>query len=182
MFGYVSPDKPDMKIWEYDVYRAYYCSICKTIGRRSGQAPRLALSYDLSFLALLLDALNEKPRVVHLERCVAHPAKKHLVVETNPCIEYASDMNVLLAYHQRQDKWSDEHSIKGLAGATVLRNAGMKAGKRWPEQKKAIEEGLQKLGNLEKNACSVLDEVAEAFSEIMKVLFWDTTSVAGFTY
>lgn len=31
MFGYVTPCKMELKIKEYEKFRAYYCGLCKTI-------------------------------------------------------------------------------------------------------------------------------------------------------
>ena len=33
MFGYVEIDKPELKIREYELFRSYYCSLCKSLGR-----------------------------------------------------------------------------------------------------------------------------------------------------
>ena len=32
MFGYVEPDKPELKMREYDVFRGYYCACVKLLG------------------------------------------------------------------------------------------------------------------------------------------------------
>ena len=45
MLGYVKIDKGELKVREYEVYTGYYCGICKSIGKRYGQLPRMALSY-----------------------------------------------------------------------------------------------------------------------------------------
>ena len=58
MFGYIVPEKPEMKIKEYELFRAYYCGICRSMGRRFGQLKRLTLSYDTTFLAVLLSAVS----------------------------------------------------------------------------------------------------------------------------
>ena len=57
MLGYVKIDKGELKVREYEVYCGYYCGICKSIGRRYGQLPRMALSYDAAFLAILLASI-----------------------------------------------------------------------------------------------------------------------------
>ena len=56
MFGYIVPEKPEMKIKEYELFRAYYCGVCRSIGKHHGQLRRLTLSYDTAFLAVLLSA------------------------------------------------------------------------------------------------------------------------------
>ena len=49
MLGYVTIEKSELKVREYDLYQAHYCGICKSVGRRIGQIPRMALSYDSVF-------------------------------------------------------------------------------------------------------------------------------------
>ena len=44
MLGYVKIDKGELKVREYEVYTGYYCGVCKSIGRRYGQLPRMVLS------------------------------------------------------------------------------------------------------------------------------------------
>ena len=69
MLGYVKIDKGELKVREYEVYTGYYCGICKSIGKRYGQLPRMALSYDAAFLAVLLASLDggsDTPCIVSL--------------------------------------------------------------------------------------------------------------------
>ena len=40
MFGYILPERPELKIREYEYFRAYYCGVCKSIAIRYGQLPR----------------------------------------------------------------------------------------------------------------------------------------------
>ena len=46
MFGYVMPYVPTLQVQEYELYRAVYCGLCREMGRITGQASRLTLSYD----------------------------------------------------------------------------------------------------------------------------------------
>ena len=59
MLGYITPDKPELKVREYEMYSAYYCGICKAIKRRHGEIPRLVLSYDSVLLAMILSAVYD---------------------------------------------------------------------------------------------------------------------------
>ena len=53
MFGYIRIAKPELKVKEYEMYKAIYCSLCRELGRSYGFLSRLTLSYDFTFLALL---------------------------------------------------------------------------------------------------------------------------------
>lgn len=76
MLGYVTAERAELRMREYDIYRGYYCGICKSIGRRLGQMPRLVLSYDSVFLAMLLGSLTEEKETLDWEHCIVHPVKK----------------------------------------------------------------------------------------------------------
>jgi hypothetical protein len=171
MFGYVEPDKPELKIREFDVFRGYYCGVCKSIGRRYGALPRLSLNYDLAFLAVLLDSAQADMTQGKLERCIAHPIKKHFVIAGNRFIDYASDMNIILSYYNLKDKWIDEKKLLGAAGMLAFRRAFKKARKRNAEKCEAIEGFLAELDELEKRNCDSMDEAAEPFASIMRTIF-----------
>ena len=59
MYGYVVVNKPELKIKEYDVYRSYYCGLCDELKERYGVNGQLCISYDMTFLLLLLTGLYE---------------------------------------------------------------------------------------------------------------------------
>ena len=44
MFGYVKPDSGELRVKDYDFYRATYCGICREMGRATGNASRVTLS------------------------------------------------------------------------------------------------------------------------------------------
>ena len=52
MFGYILPDKPELKVKELDIYNAYYCGICRSIKKNVGNIPRFSLTYDFAFLSM----------------------------------------------------------------------------------------------------------------------------------
>ncbi|MBK5247363.1 MAG: hypothetical protein JJE49_08885, partial [Peptostreptococcaceae bacterium] len=119
MLGYITPDKPELKVREYEMYSAYYCGICKAIKRRHGEIPRLVLSYDSVLLAMILSAVYDLDKeendsvgpTVKLERCIIHPVKKRAIVYNDAAIDYAADMLVALAYYKFKDDWADEKKV-----------------------------------------------------------------------
>ena len=76
MFGYIRISKPEMRIKEYEMYKAIYCSLCKELGRSYGIFARLTLSYDFTFLALLNMALKDNFCGTNRKKCTCNPFKK----------------------------------------------------------------------------------------------------------
>ena len=71
LFGYIIVNKPEMKFKEFDLYHAYYCGLCRSLKKCYGMAGQISLSYDMTFLAMLLSGLYEPEETCSRERCVA---------------------------------------------------------------------------------------------------------------
>lgn len=170
MFGYILPEKPELKVREYELFRAFYCGVCKSIGKRYGQLPRLTLNYDTTFLAILLSCLSDQKLNVQMERCVAHPTSKKRVIKNNEIIDYASDINILLAYYKMQDNWTDDKSIPSRAGMLVFQPAMKKLKNKHSDKCSVIESRLKELSDLEKQKCSSVDQAAEPFAKLMEAV------------
>lgn len=98
MFGYVVPYKDELKVREYKLFRAFYCGLCKTLGKSSNQLTRFGLNYDFTFLALLLTALDEDEPQINHEGCIVNPFKKNPLIKKNQHLEYAADLNVIFVF------------------------------------------------------------------------------------
>lgn len=171
MLGYVIPDKAELKMREYDVYSAYYCGICKSVGRRYGQLPRFTLSYDFVFLALLLASIETERDEIIREHCIIHHIKKKPIALENPAIEYAGDVMLILAYYKLMDDYYDDSSYKSKIAAMSLSPTIKKICTDKKLLCDFVEDNLNQLSCLEKNKCSELDRVEEPFAQIMQGIF-----------
>ncbi|HKK95734.1 MAG TPA: DUF5685 family protein [Anaerovoracaceae bacterium] len=176
MLGYVKAYIPELKVREKELYNAYYCGICKSIERRYGQIPRLVLSYDSVFLAMLIEAFREKSEVVNMERCITHYVKKRPMIRDNDGVDFAADMTLLLAYYNFSDDIKDESALKGRIGRSLLKKSFKAIKNTYPEVANNIEKLLKELEELEKNKCDNLDLIGEKFGEVMEVIFLKGTS------
>lgn len=170
MFGYVTANKPELKMREFGRYKAFYCGLCRRLGKNNGTVSRLTLSYDMTFLILLLSSLYEPKEHQERHHCLIHPGKKQWMIY-NPITDYASDMNVLLSYYHFQDDWEDERSIAGLCGAKVFAGRAKKIAGQYPRQAKVIREQLGRLAELEQKGISEPDDISRPFGELMSELF-----------
>lgn len=167
MFGYIRPLECELKVREQQEYRAHYCGVCKTIGKRYGQIDRLALSYDCAFLAAFLSALDGKasftrgncgPRCYRGKRPIADPSGAQ---------DYAADVNVLLAWYKTGDDLLDERRLSSVASRAALHPAHKKAAKRNPELDKALRESMDRLHEIEKAGISSTDEPSDTFGQFL---------------
>lgn len=171
MLGYVVPDKPELKIREFELYSGYYCGLCKSVKQRYGQLPRIVLNYDSVFLALVLGALSSNIENIKHERCPVHPLKKRTVVYNEAAVDYAADMMLLLAYFNLKDDKRDEGGIKPAAGVILLKKTYKKLMKSYPKKCIMIQGKLEELAALEEQKCASLDQAAEPFAKLMEEVF-----------
>lgn len=171
MLGYVKPDKPELKIKEFEIYSGYYCGICKSIAKRYGQLPRLALNYDSVFLAILIAGINPMVEHIEIERCIVHPAKKRSIIYDSPEIDYAADILLLLAYYKLKDDYQDERSKKAAIGIAFMKRTYRKLMETVPEKCTYVKERLHELSQLEHEKCASIDRSAEPFAKLMEEVF-----------
>lgn len=169
MFGYVTVGNNQMTEEEYTVFSSYYCGVCKATGKVASQMSRLGLSYDITFLALVLSSLTADTES-SLSRCIVHPFKKRRCVKDDRAVSYAAAAGVVLTYLKLKDDWKDDKSIKALIGMLGFYRGCRKAKKLLDREYEIIEKQLAILSEYEKCGSSSIDDTAEAFGKILECL------------
>ena len=170
MFGYIAVNKPELKIREFDEYQSFYCGLCCSLKRTSGRISQMTLTYDMTFLALLLTALYEEETELRMERCPIRPWRK-VRKSVNPMTDYAACMNVLLACYNLQDDWIDDRSLKsGIEYRLLIRKTG-KIAEKYPRQSKAVLDYLQELHRCESERTADLDLAAGLTGRMLGEVF-----------
>jgi len=170
VFGHVKANREDLSEAAYLRYRAVYCGLCHALGERFGAASRMLLTFDLTYLALLLSALYEPEEQKCASRCAVHPLKPQDYVRS-AAIDYAADMTVALTYHKCRDDRMDEHSVLGFAGEKLLEKQYARVKAAWPKQCAHIEKELAALTALESEQSRDADAAAKCFGRLMAGVF-----------
>ena len=186
MFGYIQIYKPELKFREFDRYRAYYCGLCRDLKQGYGVSGEWTLSYDLTFLALLLTSLYEPEEQLFYGRCLSHPFVKRARIR-NEFSAYAAGVNILFAYHKALDDWKDEHKPSALVLLFCLQKSYHRLVKKYPDKIMTLTNTLQRIHRMEADSCADPNKMAEQFGEVMATFFvyredeWsDTLSRIGF--
>lgn len=167
MFGYVMANVPELEKPLQTRYQAVYCGICRQIRRRSSNAARLGLSYDMAFLALLLMSLYEPEEQGGGHACLLHPKRPWT---DSPYIQYAADMNLALGYYNAMDDYSDEKKLSSRVMASVFEKSLPDIKARYPRQCAAMANCIATLRQLEAAGCKNPDEPAGCFGGLMAEL------------
>lgn len=171
MFGYIRPNRGELKVRELEDYEAFYCGLCHTIGRRHGFVARMFLSYDMVFLAMLLDRGSGRPQTER-RRCPARLwcRKKRCICADG--LDDAADVGTILSYWKLKDSAADDPSVwKRTATrllALLLRPAYRRAAGFRPEFDRTVRGCLKELWELEHQRAPSLDRPADTFARILQ--------------
>lgn len=168
MFGYVIPDKPNMFVKDFTLYKAFYCGLCKTIGKKCGQLMRFSTNYDITFLDVLAHAVLDKEIVISDETCILNPLKKRSIVKTDEISCQVVHINNILSHYKCVDDVLDNKSFgKKFVDKIILKRHYNKSKKAYPMLDKVIDSEYKQLRELEKQNCGVIDKVCDKFANIM---------------
>ena len=171
MFGFVNVYKDLLRICDYNLFRGYYCGLCKRLGRHYNQFARLGLSYDMTFLAILLSALEDGAYTVKPERCLVHPLQKHPVIRGDAAIDYSADVAVMLTHLKLRDDMLDEKSVKSALADVCYVRPVRKARRQYEALYAHMHTQLLKLRALEAQNCASADAVADCFGSLLARVF-----------
>lgn len=166
MFGYITVNKDELKIKDFKKYQSYYCGVCHSLKERYGFVGQVTLTYDMTFLAILLSSLYEDDTKPEKHRCVPHPVRPHDAIY-NKYTDYAAAMNIMLTYYKLKDDWDDERSVRSNVLAGVLKASYKKAMKEYPEQAFDIETYIHDQKEYETAGEQNIDKVANATGEML---------------
>ncbi len=170
MFGYINVNREQLSKEDKQTYQTFYCGLCRELGKNAGQKARMLLNYDLCFLAILLQSLYEPEIKKGKFRCLIHPFKAREGYESE-AITYATEMDIILSYHSLMDNYKDDDSkISGMAASSLKRDYDRIALK-YPRQKTAVEQYINKLSIAEANQEDNIDKVASYTGEMLGELF-----------
>lgn len=173
MTGYVRLYKPELKMREYEQYRGVYCSLCKQLGKRYGALLRMALSYDMTFYALLSMALHEPCIGFRESHCSYNPLKKCLQCEQTEALAVSADVTALLFYYRCLDHLADEGFWKRFGVRLILpfaKRYHKKAKLRLPEIDQRFCEMMAAQQRLEDAKTASVDAAAEPFAVLLQAL------------
>ena len=174
IFGYVKTFKPQMRMCEYETYRAAYCTLCRQLGREYGILSRALLSYDYTFVTLLYMALRGQTPEYKQGRCTFNPLKKCGVCKADrDGFKLASALTVIMFYYRVIDNIADSSWFARFGWRCVKLMAAplrRKAGKKYPEIDKLADEYIKAQFAAERDENRCIDSLAEPTANMLSEL------------
>jgi len=169
MFGYIAPQKCELKVHEFETYKAYYCGLCKALKHEYTLVSSSLVSYDCAFLYLLADSLAGEEHSAEPCVCLLHPMEKRLQILSESAA-YPAAVNVLLSYYKMKDDMEDGKKAAALA-APFIHPAFKKASAHYPETAGDVSMMYSALSGIQARQSGNVDEPAGAFGVMLGKIF-----------
>ncbi len=178
MFGYVQPLIPELRVRDEELYRAYYCGLCRAMGRY-GLAGRAALTYDGAFLAMLLTCARGEEGAFTPHGCALHPVRGKIpAADGTDVLDYCAAMCILLAKYKLKDDGRDGRPLRKCL-LPALAPAARKAAKAYPAMERELRAGLKKLSAIEEAKEPDPDAAPLLFGGVMQRLVTACPGIPG---
>lgn len=177
MFGYVKPDKPELKIKDFETYKAIYCSLCKTLGKEYGLLARFLLTYDATFYAIFRKTVFQSaPDCAHKGVCRFNPLKKCNYIETDGYLKDAAALTVIMFYYKVIDNLHDGKLPKKLLSCLVypyIKIKFNKAVKKYSNYDAIIKSSIEEQARVENERTDSIDMAAHPTAISLQKIFSD---------
>jgi hypothetical protein len=169
MLGSIKINKKQYTPEEYNLFKMYYCTLCKNIKSRYGFIYTIFLSYDITYIFMLQNNFiaNQTTKL----RC----GMKRTICISNideNIISFYTDLNLLSVYFKNMDDIHDQNSLTSRLIKIMLTPLYSKIKKKNPRLVSQYREIMLNLFENEKNYCD--DEylyTIKSFSKDLANLF-----------
>ncbi len=165
MFGYVRTDLPYLYMKDDVLYKAMYCGVCKGISEVCGQTARMGLSYDVTFLSVILHNIAGIDVKIEKSRCLTHHIRKKPMAEVDELTRKLGAVNTELVYFKYTDDIKDGDKGKGKRLWFQKGHRRVKA--RYPKITQIIESRLAEQEQLEKQKVASIDRAADSTAKMV---------------
>ncbi len=166
MFGYLTTNYTELSKPDNQRYRSWYCGLCNRLFAGYGNTGRKTLTYDFTFITILLSGVYPQKNTVIQESCPLHLLKKHEAIY-NSFSEYCADMNIYLSYYKFLDDVADDNSASARRNADKLLNWVRAIEEKYPQKCEVIRQQLHQISLIEKDNILNPDLGAGHFGRLM---------------
>lgn len=165
MFGYVRTDTPYLYIKDDILYKAMYCGVCKGIAEVCGNVARMGLSYDVTFLSVLLHNVAGEDVKIEKSHCLTHCVRVREMAAVDETTRRIGALNTILVYYKYTDDIADGDHGRGKR--LWFKKGFKRAKKKYPEIERIVRENLAAQERAEKAKTDSVDRAADATANMI---------------
>ncbi len=165
MFGFVTVDKGEMLVKDFETYKAIYCSLCKQLGKEYTFLSRFILSYDCTFYAVMALSLEKSCCAFSQGRCKFNPLKKcNYLKNHEDALSKAAALSIISMYYKLVDNIADGGCFEKLLCRFLMMffsPCHKKAMKKYPDIEKAVSKMSKDQFKAERDLNCCIDKAAD---------------------
>lgn len=165
MFGYIRTDTPYLYIKDQTLYKAMYCGVCKGIASSCGHCARMGLSFDITFLSVILHNIAGIDVKIEKQHCLTHCIRSKLMACADEMTKRLGALNTALVYYKCTDDIKD--GDKGRSRRLLFVRGHKKVVRDYPELERIVRENLVRQEETEKSKTDSLDRAADASANML---------------
>ena len=165
MFGYVRTDLPYLYIKDDRLYKAMYCGVCKGIAQVAGHSARMGLSYDVTFLSVIMHNILGEDVKIEKQHCLTHCIRTKDMAEVDELTRQLGALNTLLVYYKYTDDIMDGDHGRGKR--LWFKQGFKRVCKKYPQIAQIVKENLARQEEVEKSKTDSLDRAADSTAEML---------------
>ena len=165
MFGYVRTDTPYLFIKDDMLYKAMYCGVCKGIAQVCGHTARMGLSYDVTFLSVIMHNIRGEDVKIEKQHCLTHCIRVKEMAEVDELTRRLGAFNTALVYYKYTDDIND--GDRGRGKRLWFKKGFKKVKKAYPEIVKIVQKNLAEQEKAEKAKTDSIDRAADATATML---------------
>ena len=109
MYGMIKPVYNKMNKEQKAIFKSYYCGLCSSLGEFSGWIAQIGLSYEMTFLYMILGSMEEESFVKC--SCPMNPFCKKMCIKQKLLSEFFAEASILLMYEKCKDNLRDNDKV-----------------------------------------------------------------------
>lgn len=168
MYGYLRLFKSPNH--ENKIFKAQYCSVCKTIQNEYGWVLRIGISFEIVFFALVCSALKSNRFEYTDQTCIVHPFRKRMVKIPSEVERVCAHINMAFLKGKFADDVQDKESLARIKRG-LLKFFFKTEPPLLSEAFSIVERGLVRMNDLEKAKLPEFDAYSRCFGDVLQEIF-----------
>ena len=165
MFGYLRADTPYLYMKDDVLYKAMYCGLCKGISDVCGQTARMGLSYDVTFLSVIMHNILGEDVKIEKSHCLTHCIRARKMACVDEMTRKLGALNTVLVYYKYTDDIMDGDRGKGKR--LWFRKGFRRVKRHYPEIERIVRENLARQDETEKALVDSIDRASDATATML---------------
>ncbi|MBQ2769385.1 MAG: hypothetical protein IJF44_05380 [Clostridia bacterium] len=165
MFGYIRTDTPYLYIKDDILYKAMYCGVCKGIAEVCGHKARMGLSYDTTFLSVVMHNIAGQDVEIEKSHCLTHCIRVRPMAAVDELTRKIGALNTALVYYKYTDDIMD--GDRGRGKRLWFKKGFKRVKKLYPEIARIVQSNLANQEKTEKAKVDSLDRAADATATML---------------